>query len=192
MWWCCPHPRSHPQATHNKWLSSRFLASPNANRRFGTRLYANYWICVKYILPNLFVQHPKRGQQQEYAEDATKRRPGHLYGVHRADVSTDQQAQAQQQRIRDVEMAVLVVFVRTEDSDRRQQRAERGAHREMLIEAKYQHEHRDDQDASADADESAEYARGKPECKNDYDFTHCQLPPHAQRFRERIRTPARD
>src|SRR5258707_15822438 len=69
-------------------------------------------------------------------------------------------------------MAVPVVLVCAEDSDGRQQRAERRAHREMLIEAERQHEHRHNQDAAADADESAEDTSGKSECKNDRDFAH--------------------
>src|SRR3984957_17883668 len=69
-------------------------------------------------------------------------------------------------------MAVLVVLVRAEDSDGRQQSAERSTDREMLIETQRKHEYRHDEDAAADADESAEDARGKSECKNDRDFAH--------------------
>src|ERR1700722_8341296 len=79
-------------------------------------------------------------------------------------------------------MAVLVVLVRAEDSDGRQQSAERSADREMLIETERQHEYRHDQDAAADADESAEDARGKSECKNDRDFAHCRFVSSAHDF----------
>src|SRR5260370_2364827 len=79
-------------------------------------------------------------------------------------------------------MAVLVVLVRAEDSDRRQQGAERSTDRQMLIETERQHEYRNNQDASADADESAEDARGKSECKNDRDIGHSGLVSSAHNF----------
>src|ERR1700722_18911613 len=52
----------------------------------------------------------------------------------------------------------------------------------MLIETQRQHEYRNYKDAAADADESAEDARGKSECKNDRDFAHCRFVSSAHNF----------
>src|SRR5271156_3953811 len=79
-------------------------------------------------------------------------------------------------------MTVLVVLVRTEDSDRGRQGAERSADGEMLIEAERQHQHWNDEDAAADADESAEDARRKSEYKNDRDFAHGRFVSSAHNF----------
>src|ERR1700722_4044418 len=52
----------------------------------------------------------------------------------------------------------------------------------MLIETQRQHEYRNYKDAAADADETAEDARGKSECKNDRDFAHCRFVSSAHNF----------
>src|SRR5260370_19589505 len=72
-------------------------------------------------------------------------------------------------------MTMLVVLVRAEDSDGREQGAERSADREMLIEAEREHQDRNYQHASADADESAEDTRGESECENGRDFAHSRF-----------------
>src|SRR5438270_205353 len=74
--------------------------------------------CRLAIAPNLPHEKPDRHDSQEARERAAQREAGQLNRDDRAEVCTDQEPGAKQQRVRNVHLTVAIVLIRAKQPDR--------------------------------------------------------------------------